>query len=186
VTGGREARLLVLVDRDGVINVDSADYIKSAAEWRPLPGSLEAIAELTAADRAVVVVSNQAGVGRGLFTSAALREIDAAMTAAIEGAGGKLSGIFYCLHRPEDGCDCRKPKPGLLTRVERELGLSVERAPFIGDKASDIEAAHAANARPVLVRTGYGNATERLPAARGVPTFDDLKAAAEAIINGRL
>jgi D-glycero-D-manno-heptose 1,7-bisphosphate phosphatase len=176
----------VLVDRDGVINADSAEYIKSAAEWRPLPGSLEAIAELTAADRAVVVVSNQAGVGRGLLTLAALAEIDAAMTAAVQAAGGMLCGIFYCPHRPEDDCDCRKPKPGLLTRVERELGLSVQRAPFIGDKLSDIEAARAANACPVLVRTGYGKATERLPAARGVPTFDDLKAAAEAIVSGRL
>jgi glycyl-tRNA synthetase (class II) len=102
-----------------------------------------------------------------------LAEIDAAMTAAVQAVGGVLCGIFYCPHRPEEDCDCRKPKPGLLTRVERELGLSVQRAPFIGDKLSDIEAARAANACPVLVRTGYGKATERLPAARGVPTFDD-------------
>jgi D-glycero-D-manno-heptose 1,7-bisphosphate phosphatase len=176
----------VLVDRDGVINADSTAYIKSAAEWHPLPGSLEAIAELTAAGRAVVVVSNQAGIGRGLFSAAALDEINGAMITAVRSAGGELSGIFYCPHRPEDACDCRKPKPGLLRRVERELGLAVAEAPFIGDKISDIEAARAANARPVLVRTGYGESTERLPAAQDVPTFDDLKAAADAIVSGRL
>ena len=186
MTVERDGRLLVLVDRDGVINEDSAEYIKSAAEWRPLPGSLEAIAKLTAAERAVVVISNQSGIGRGLFTVAALEKIHQTMVSAVRAAGGELAGIYYCPHRPEDNCDCRKPKPGLLARVERELRLAVEGAPFVGDKISDIEAARAARARPVLVRSGSGESTESQPGARGVPTFDDLKAAADAIISGRI
>jgi D-glycero-D-manno-heptose 1,7-bisphosphate phosphatase len=176
----------VLLDRDGVINEDSSEYIKSVAEWRAIPGSLQAIAELTAAGRAVVVLSNQSGVGRGLFSARTLDEIHDALRNAVRAAGGELAGIYYCPHRPEDGCDCRKPRPGLLYRVERELGLEVEGAPFIGDKVSDLEAARAAGARPVLVRSGYGRETERRPEARGVPVFDDLLGAARAVVGGLL
>jgi D-glycero-D-manno-heptose 1,7-bisphosphate phosphatase len=176
----RSARL-VLLDRDGVINEDS-DYIKTPDEWRPLPGSLAAIAALTRAGARVVVVTNQSGVGRGLYDVAMLDAIHARMSAAVAAAGGALAGIYYCPHTPDDGCDCRKPRPGLLHRIERELGCSLAGTPFIGDKRSDVEAAEAIGARPMLVRTGYGAATERALGGRAIEVFDDLESAVRAIL----
>lgn len=172
---------LVLLDRDGVINEDSGEFIKSVAEWRPIAGSLEAIAALHRAGFAVVVVTNQSGVGRGLYSEQTLREIHEHMQAEIERAGGALAGIYYCPHVPDAGCECRKPKPGLLRRVERELGCSLAGVPFIGDRPSDIEAADVVGARPVLVRTGTGAATERALMGRTLEVFDDLARAARAL-----
>lgn len=177
----RPGRLVVL-DRDGVINEDSDDYIKTPDEWRPIPGSLAAIGALTRAGATVVVVTNQSGVGRGLYDVAMLDAIHARMTAAIAAAGGTLAGIYYCPHVPDEGCDCRKPRPGLLRRIERELGCSLAGAPFIGDKLSDVEAADAIGARPLLVRTGYGAATERALADRSIEVFDDLESAVRTIL----
>jgi len=172
-----------MVDRDGVINEDSDEYIKSVAEWRPITGSIEAIAALTGGGYRVVVVTNQSGVGRGLFHEATLETIHRHMLAAVHAAGGELSGIYYCPHTPEAGCDCRKPRPGLFKKLERDLGLSVRGAPYIGDKLSDVDAAEAAGARPVLVRTGRGAAAELEAAARGVAVFDDLAAAARSLLS---
>jgi len=173
----RPAARLVLIDRDGVINRDSTQYIRSVEEWQPLPGSLEAIAELTRAGFAVAVVTNQSGVGRGFLTEATLGAIHAAMRAAVEAAGGRIAGIFYCPHRPDEGCDCRKPRPGLLYRAADALGLAVAGAPFVGDKASDVEAARAAGARPILVGTAHPE-----PAPAGVERYADLAAAARQLI----
>jgi len=175
-------RGLVVLDRDGVINEDSAEFIKSVAEWRPIRGSLEAIAALHRASFRVAVVTNQSGVGRGLFTEQTLGAIHARMAAAVREAGGELAAVYYCPHRPDEGCDCRKPKTALLRRLERDLGCSLAGAPFIGDRLSDVEAADAVGARPLLVRTGTGAATERLLRERSLEVFDDLAAAARHLL----
>ncbi len=174
---------LVVLDRDGVINRESAEFIKTADEWLPLGGSLEAIAALSQAGFTVVVATNQSGVGRGLISAAALRDINCRMQQGIERAGGKLAGIFVCPHRPEDDCSCRKPKPGLLRQIEAEFGCSLKDRPVIGDSARDIEAARAIGARAILVRTGNGIETERrIRDAHSVEVYDDLAAAAGSLI----
>ena len=181
MSAARAPSRLVLLDRDGVINEDSGEFIKSVDEWRPIAGSLEAVARLHRAGFSVVVVTNQSGVGRGLYSEAALLEIHRHMQATIERAGGALAGIYYCPHLPDAGCECRKPRPGLLERVARELGCSLAGAPFIGDRWSDIEAADVVGARPMLVRTGTGAITEQALAGRAIEIFDDLAQAARAL-----
>jgi D-glycero-D-manno-heptose 1,7-bisphosphate phosphatase len=173
---------LVVIDRDGVINEDSDDFIKSVGEWRPIAGSLEAIAALHRADWQVAVITNQSGVGRGLYDEATLGAIHDQMRARVLAAGGELAGVYYCPHRPDEGCDCRKPKPGMFRALERELGVSVAGAPYIGDRLSDVEAAEAVGARPMLVRTGRGAAAAALLGSRRVPVFDDLAAAARHLL----
>lgn len=173
---------LVMIDRDGVINEDSVDFIKSVAEWRPIAGSLEAIAALHRAGWTVTVVTNQSGVGRGLYTEAVLRRIHDHMLKQVRAAGGELAGIYFCPHLPDAGCECRKPQPGMFRTLERELRVSVAGAPYIGDRLSDVEAAEAVGARPILVRTGAGAAAEAALAARRVPVFDDLAAAARSLL----
>jgi D-glycero-D-manno-heptose 1,7-bisphosphate phosphatase len=173
---------LVMIDRDGVINEDSVGFIKSVAEWRPIAGSLAAIAALHRAGWTVAVVSNQSGVGRGLYTEAALQEIHDHMRERVRAAGGDLAGMYYCPHLPDAGCECRKPRPGMFRALERELGIPVAGAPYIGDRLSDVEAAEAVGARPMLVRTGTGAATEAALAGRRVPVFDDLAAAARSLL----
>jgi D-glycero-D-manno-heptose 1,7-bisphosphate phosphatase len=175
------ARLVVL-DRDGVINEDSGEFIKSVAEWRPIPGSLEGIAALSRSGFRIAVVTNQSGVGRSLFSEETLGAIHARMIAAVRDAGGELAGVYYCPHHPDAGCDCRKPKTGLLRRLERDLGVSLEGVPFVGDRLSDVGAADAVGARAILVRTGTGAATVRALGARHIEVFDDLAAAARALI----
>lgn len=171
-----------MIDRDGVINEDSDDFVKSVAEWRPIAGSVEAIAALHRAGWRVAVVTNQSGIGRKLYDEPTLLEIHEHMRARVRAAGGELAGIFYCPHLPDEGCECRKPKPGMFRALERELGVHVAGAPYIGDRISDIEAADAVGARPMLVRTGTGAATERLLAGRQVAVFDDLAAAARSLL----
>ena len=173
---------LVMIDRDGVINEDSGEFIKSVAEWRPIAGSLEAIASLHRAGWMVTVVTNQSGVGRGLYDEATLAQIHDHMRARVRAAGGELAGVYYCPHLPDAGCECRKPKPGMFRALERELGVSVVGAPYIGDRMSDVEAAEVVGARPMLVRTGTGAATVALLGARSVPVFDDLAAAARSLL----
>ncbi|HUF72154.1 MAG TPA: D-glycero-beta-D-manno-heptose 1,7-bisphosphate 7-phosphatase [Gammaproteobacteria bacterium] len=173
----KRAARLVLIDRDGVINRDSVEYIKSVAEWQPLPGSLEALADLTRAGFAVAVVTNQSGIGRGFFTERTLAAIHEAMRAAVEAAGGRIAGVFHCPHRPDEGCHCRKPRPGLLHQAAEALGLALAGAPFICDKASDVEAARAAGARPILV-----GAADPDPVTAGVERYADLAAAARQLI----
>ncbi len=175
---------LVLLDRDGVVNQDSDDYIKSVDEWKPIPGSLQAIARLCDADFTVVVVSNQSGIARGLLDREDLRQIHREMHRQVEAAGGRISGVFVCPHGPEEGCGCRKPQPGLLLDVERSLGIPVAGAPLVGDKPADLEAARRAGCEPILVRTGKGAAAER--DGTGIDTalvFDDLARVADYLIS---
>jgi len=172
---------VVLLDRDGVINADSPDHIRSVADWRPLPGSLAAIARLHEAGLPVVVCTNQSGLARGLFSPASLAEIHQHMEAAVRAAGGALAGIFVCPHGPDAGCDCRKPRPGLLLRALEALHSPAGRAVFIGDSGRDLAAAEAAGVEPVLVRSGNGSKTAaRWP--RPVATFDDLATAVAALL----
>ena len=175
-------RGLVVLDRDGVINEDSGEFIKSVAEWCPIRGSLEAIAALHRAGFRVTVVTNQSGVGRGLLTEQTLGAIHERMAAAVRDAGGELAGVYYCPHRPDEGCECRKPKTALLRRLERDVGCRLAGVPFIGDRLSDIEAADAVAARAVLVRTGTGAATERLLGERRLEVFNDLAAATRRLL----
>lgn len=176
---------LVILDRDGVINHDSPDFIKSPKEWRPIEGSLEAIARLTHAGYRVVVASNQSGIGRGLFDYDDLFAMHDKLARQAGELGGRVDGIFFCPHAPEDGCDCRKPAAGLFREIARRLQIALTQVPVIGDSWRDMRAARAAGARPILVRTGSGGETERDYAAQlaGVPVYDDLAAAARALTN---
>ena len=176
---------LVVLDRDGVINFDSDDYIKSADEWRPIPGSLDAIARLVDAGLDVVVVSNQSGLGRGLFDQGALDAINEKMRARIAAAGGRLAGVYYCPHAPDVGCSCRKPEPGLLNRVARDLGITTfTGVPIIGDKVSDLALAHAVGGRAILVLSGKGVSTAATLEDDDVEIYDDLAAVVDALLDG--
>lgn len=147
---------LIVLDRDGTINHDSDQFIKSPDEWRPIPGSLEAIARLNHAGYRVVVATNQSGIGRGLFDMTTLNAIHDKMHRALSQVGGRLDAIFYCPHTADATCDCRKPKPGLLVRAAAELRLDLRACTMVGDKASDLVPARTVGARGVLVLTGYG------------------------------
>lgn len=147
---------LVILDRDGVINFESDNYIRSPEEWIPIPGSLEAIARLSQQGFKVVVATNQSGLGRGYYDERTLARIHDKMTNAIGDAGGRLAGIFYCPHTPDQNCVCRKPKPGLITQIGHQLQLDTRKAPFVGDSIRDLEAARAGGCIPVLVKTGNG------------------------------
>jgi D-glycero-D-manno-heptose 1,7-bisphosphate phosphatase len=174
---------LVILDRDGVINHDSAAYIKSPEEWKPIPGSLEAIALLSQAGYRVLVATNQSGVGRGLFEMATLNAIHDKMHRALGLAGGRIDGIFYCPHAQDAGCNCRKPKPGLLEEIAHRFGVDLNGVPFIGDSLRDLQAAVAVGAQPILVLTGKGKKTRKdgdLPA--GTVVHDDLAAAVRSLL----
>jgi D-glycero-D-manno-heptose 1,7-bisphosphate phosphatase len=150
---------LVILDRDGTINHDSDQYIKSPSEWRPIKGSLEAIARLTQAGWRVVVATNQSGIGRGLFDMATLNAIHGAMHRAVHLAGGRIDAIFFCPHAGDANCECRKPKPGMLLEIAKRMNVELAGVPMVGDSLRDLQAAAAAGARPVLVLTGKGRKT---------------------------
>ncbi len=175
---------LAILDRDGVINEDSDDYIKAPEEWRPIPGSLEAIARLNHSGYRVLVVTNQSGIGRGLFDIEALHRIHDRMRAELHAAGGQVEAVFFCPHRPEDDCPCRKPRPGLLQDLAARLRVSLDGVPAIGDSARDLEAALAVGARPILVRTGKGAETAgRAAVAADIPVYENLSAAVDALLD---
>ena len=175
---------LVILDRDGVINHDSDRYIKSADEWVPLPGSVEAIAKLCRHGFRVAVATNQSGLGRGYFSSAELTAMHDKLRSLVAAAGGEIAGIFYCPHTPGDGCECRKPAPGLLDQIARAFALdSLQGIPVVGDSIRDLQAGAARHCQPILVRTGKGQDAERkldkYPELATVPVFDNLAAAAD-------
>ncbi len=173
----------VILDRDGVINHDSADYIKSADEWVPLEGSLEAIALLTSHHIDVYIATNQAGIARGKLTEEALLAIHRKMCDAATALGGQIADIRYCPHHPNDGCECRKPKPGMLHSLATEHNLSLSGAPYVGDSLKDIRAAESAGCQSVLVLTGNGEETHRLR-PHHTAVFPDLLAFARSFTAG--
>ena len=174
---------LVIVDRDGVVNEDSDDYIKSPEEWIPIPGSLEAIARLNHAGFHVTVATNQSGIGRGLFSIDDLDRMHAKFQHALARVGGHVDGIFFCPHTPDAGCECRKPEPGLLRSISLRFGVPLTGVPFIGDSKSDVEAAVAAHAQPVIVRSGKGRRTlAEHPELVALPCYDSLADAVEQML----
>lgn len=176
---------LIILDRDGVINEDSANFIKSVQEWRPIPGSLEAIARLNQANYRVIIATNQSGLARGLFNISQLNEIHRKMYHLLAEVGGSIDAVFFCPHGPDDGCECRKPKPGLFLDIAQRLQLeSLTAVPAIGDSIRDIQAAQAAGANPMLVRTGKGQYTlEKHPElATQIACYDNLASAVDVLL----
>jgi D-glycero-D-manno-heptose 1,7-bisphosphate phosphatase len=180
----RQVKLIVL-DRDGVINYDSEQFIKSPDEWRPIPGSLEAISRLNHAGFRVVVATNQSGLGRGLFDMATLIAINDKMHKALAQLGGRIDAVFYCPHTADSGCECRKPKPGMLTEIGNRFGVELTGVPCVGDSVRDLQAAAAVEAQPILVLSGKGEKTLRdgvFPANTVI--FPDLAFVATALLAG--
>jgi D-glycero-D-manno-heptose 1,7-bisphosphate phosphatase len=168
---------LIILDRDGTINYDSDAYIKSPEEWRPIEGSLEAIARLTQADYRIAVATNQSGIARGLFDTTTLIAIHNTMQRALGQVGGRIDAFFFCPHAADSACECRKPRPGMLIEIAKRFNVSLDDTYMVGDALRDLEAAAAAGAKPVLVLTGKGKKTQKeggLPP--GTIVFPDLAA----------
>jgi len=157
---------LIILDRDGVINFDSDQFIKHPEEWKPIPGSLEAIARLTREGWRVVVATNQSGLARGLLEMATLNAIHAKMHKAVMVAGGRIEAVFYCPHSAEMDCECRKPKSGMLIEISIRYASDLRGVPMVGDSLRDLSAAAAMGAKPILVKSGKGIKTL---AAGGLP-----------------
>ena len=181
----------IVLDRDGVINHDSKDYIKSPEEWHAIKGSLEAIARLTRADYRVVVITNQSGIGRGMYSINTLNRIHQKLLDQLQILGGEVSAFFFCPHAPDDNCPCRKPKPGMFIDMARRLRIDLHEVIAVGDSLRDIQASVAAGAKPALVRTGNGSSTlaaieqdDALSSLREVPVFDDLSQFASKLLAG--
>jgi D-glycero-D-manno-heptose 1,7-bisphosphate phosphatase len=176
---------LVVLDRDGVINQDSAHFIKNTDEWIAIPGSLEAIALLNQHGYRVVIATNQSGIRRGLFDVSTLNAIHDKMVQALNQFGGRIDAIFYCPHAADDQCECRKPKPGMLIEIGHRFGMEMTNVPMIGDALRDLESGYAIGMQPILVKTGKGEETLKagnLP--KGTLVFNDLPEAAKQLIHG--
>lgn len=180
---------LVILDRDGVINRDSDAFVKSVDEFILIDGSAEAIAHLCRNGFTVVIATNQSGIARGYFSTDELEAMHNKLRAAVAAEGGEVSAIFYCPHGPDDGCNCRKPLPGLIDLIEKEFEISAAGAPLIGDSLRDLEAGIAKGCDPILVKTGKGQQTlkklEKEPSntkeqlsLNKLPVFDNLQQAA--------
>lgn len=179
---------LVILDRDGTINEDRDDYVKSADEWQPVPGSLEAIARLNQAGWHVVVATNQSGLGRGLFDMDALNRMHRKMHDGLMAHGGRIDAVFFCPHAPEDACRCRKPLPGLFEEIAERYGVDLHGVPAVGDSLRDLQAATAGGCTPHLVLTGKGaelgaaGIAQILDQVPGVTVHDNLAAFADALL----
>jgi D-glycero-D-manno-heptose 1,7-bisphosphate phosphatase len=177
---------LVILDRDGTINSDSDEFIKSPDEWKPLPGALEAIARLNHAGWHVVVASNQSGLGRGLFDVASLNAMHAKMHKMLAAQGGRIDAVFYCPHAADEGCRCRKPQPGLFEQIAERFGVDLHGVPVVGDGLRDLQAGVAAGCEPHLVLTGKGASLRGQPLPNDYPpatrVHADLAAFAEWLI----
>ncbi len=168
---------LIILDRDGVINEDSDDYIKSPEEWIPIAGSLEAITTLSHNGYQVIIATNQSGIGRKLFTIETLNAIHVKMKSQLAELGGVIDAIFFCPHLPKDDCNCRKPKPGLYNDISERLRMSLNKVYCVGDKMTDIKAIQSAGGNPILVRTGKGQSEiDQGLVPEGIPIYDDLAA----------
>ena len=150
---------LIILDRDGVINEDSDNYIRSVAEWHPIPGSIEAIARLSKAGYIIAVATNQSGIARGYYSLSELGAMHSKMSRLVQEQGGKIDCIKFCPHGPNDGCHCRKPQTGLVEQIENALNLSVKDAWFVGDTLTDLQCGAAMGCKPALVKTGKGERT---------------------------
>lgn len=180
---------LIILDRDGVINHDSDEFIKSPDEWKPVTGSLKAISQLHRAGYRVVVVTNQSGIARGFLDIDELNRIHLKMIHAVQEKGGQIDSILFCPHGPTDGCNCRKPRTGMFEELAERLQVKLNGVIAIGDSERDLVAARSAGARPVLVRTGKGNRTLKNADPvnlEDVPVYDNLAAAVDAILQERL
>lgn len=177
---------VVFLDRDGVINKDRLDYVKSWKEFEFIPGSLEAIKQLTENGFAVILITNQSIINRGLVTHEELAKIHSNMTAAIASHGGRVENIYHCPHAPDNGCDCRKPKPGLILQAQKDYNLDLSTIPMIGDSMKDMLTAREAGCGAlILVRTGKGEETEKRLEQEGVSVdyvADDLLDAAKWLL----
>jgi len=174
---------LLILDRDGVINQDSDAYIKSLEEWIPIPGSIEAIAQLSKAGWTVAVATNQSGIARGYYDLATLEAMHTRLRALVAEQGGEVGLIVHCPHGPDDGCDCRKPKPGMLRTIAAHYQLDLAGVWFVGDSKGDLEAALTVDAQPILVKTGKGERTLSKGIPQGTLIFDDLAAIARELIH---
>ena len=183
----RNTRLnLVILDRDGVINENLPRHVRSPEDWRPIPGSLDAIARLNRAGWRVVVATNQSGIRRRYFTFEDLNRIHGEMHRRLAEYGGTIDAIFICPCHPNDDCECFKPRPGMLHEIAGRLHVTLDGVPFIGDASRDVEAAVAVGARPMLVRTGEGEATLHAGACpEGVEVCDDLASAVDTLLAER-
>jgi D-glycero-D-manno-heptose 1,7-bisphosphate phosphatase len=174
---------LAILDRDGVINYDSDLYIKSPAEWRPIPGSIEAIARLNQGGYRVAVATNQSGIGRGLFDMATFNAINDKMMEMVFRHGGRIDALFFCPHTAVEECNCRKPRTGMLDEIAARFHTDLKGVPCVGDSLKDLQAAEAVGALPILVLTGKGQRTREeggLP--RRTLVFDDLAEASRHIV----
>lgn len=179
---------LLILDRDGVINKDSDNFVKSADEWLPIDGSIDAMARLSQAGFRIAIATNQSGLGRGLFRQADLDAMHDKMLSLVKAAGGEIAGIFFCPHTPDDHCTCRKPKAGLIDAIEQALGESAEGCYTIGDSVRDLEAGLLKGCIPLLVKTGKGErslaklADSPNPSLSNVAVFNDLAHASQFIL----
>ncbi len=174
----------ILLDRDGVINRERPDYVKNWAEFEFLPGVLEALRRLAALEWPILVITNQSAIGRGIVTSTTVHDIHRRMIAAVEAAGGRVDAVFVCPHHPDDACECRKPRPGLLYQAARQFQLRLADCYFVGDTMADYQAARAAGCRPILVQSGRQGAQlpQLLDDAAAVPLVANLQAAVTLIL----
>lgn len=174
----------VILDRDGVINYDSDEYIKSPDEWHPIPGSLNAIAQLNRAGFKVLVATNQSGIARGYYDVPTLDRIHEKLMQELATVGGFIDEIFFCPHHPDDCCACRKPKPGLLYQIKTKYPVILQETFFIGDSLTDIKAAQIAGCLPLLVLTGKGQASlEKHPELLTIPAFENLARAVDYVLS---
>lgn len=176
---------VIVLDRDGVINFDSDNYIKTVDEWRPIPGAIEAMAKLSQAGHTLFVATNQSGIGRGYYDIETLNAMHTKMLSLLEEQGGKVEGIYYCPHHPDEACLCRKPLPGMLDAITAEHSVNLEDSYFVGDSLRDLEAGLARGCKPVLVLTGKGEKTltQGLPEALAhTQVFDTLAAFADSLL----
>lgn len=183
---------LLILDRDGVINVESSEFVKTPEEWIPIKGSLEAIGRLSQAGFEIVVITNQSGIGRGYFSADMLAKMHARMIDHVQQYGGKIQSILFCPHTAEDDCDCRKPKDGMYKELAERLSISFGDIYSVGDSVRDLLAAKKAGAKPVLVKTGNGKKSlkeiESSPELdlTSAPVFDNLSHFADALLNNEL
>ncbi len=174
---------LIILDRDGVVNQDSDNYIKSVDEFIPLPGSLEAIARLSQSGYRVAVATNQSGISRGFYDVATLDAMHDKLRRLLAAVGGEIEMIAFCPHGPDDSCECRKPKPGMYLEIAKRMDVSLGSVPVVGDSLRDLQAAQAVGARPILVRTGKGERTiAKGEGLEGIAIYSDLAAAVDHLL----